>query len=200
MTNQDGKSKGFGFVSFEAAENAEAAVEELDGKEINGKKLFAGRAQKKAEREAELKRKFDLKKLERQTRYQGVNLFVKNLDDNIDDERLREEFSSFGTITSAKIMVEDGRSKGFGFVCFSAAEEATKAVTEMNGKIINSTSKPLYVALAQRKEDRKAHLAAQYMQRVAGMRVRQHMGPVNFVHLTYRDRLALGRLSTNLCC
>lgn len=64
---------------------------------------------------------------------------------------------------------EDGRSKGFGFVCFSCPNEATKAVTEMNGRII--ISKPLYVALAQRKEDRKAHLASQYMQRLSGLRI-----------------------------
>lgn len=68
-------------------------------------------------------------------------------------------------------MLEDGRSKGFGFVCFSSPEEATKAVTEMNGRIVGS--KPLYVALAQRKEDRKAHLASQYMQRMANMRMQQ---------------------------
>ena len=36
-------------------------------------------------------------------RYQGVNLYVKNLDDVIDDERLRQEFSQFGTITSARV-------------------------------------------------------------------------------------------------
>lgn len=65
-------------------------------------------------------------------------------------------------------MLEEGRSKGFGFVCFSSPEEATKAVTEMNGRIVGS--KPLYVALAQRKEERKAHLTNQYMQRITGMR------------------------------
>merc|ERR1712203_1288184 len=46
-----------------------------------------------------------------------------------------------------------------------------KAVTEMNVRII--VSKPPYVALAQRKEDRKAHLAQQYVRRVSGMRMQQ---------------------------
>lgn len=144
----------------------------VSGKEIvEGKPLYVGRAQKKAERQQELKRRFEALKMERLNRYQGVNLYVKNLDDTIDDERLRKEFSPFGTITSAKVMMEEGRSKGFGFVCFSSPEEATKAVTEMNGRIVGS--KPLYVALAQRKEDRKAHLTSQYMQRMANMRMHQ---------------------------
>jgi len=105
--------------------------------------------------------------MDRMNRYQGVNLYVKNLDDTINDEQLRKEFQPYGTITSAKVMIEEGRSKGFGFVCFSSPEEATKAVTEMNGRIVGS--KPLYVALAQRKEDRKAHLTSQYMQRMVNM-------------------------------
>ncbi|XP_040830207.1 polyadenylate-binding protein 4 isoform X5 [Ochotona curzoniae] len=168
MRDPTGKSKGFGFVSYEKHEDANKAVEEMNGKEIGGKVIFVGRAQKKVERQAELKRKFEQLKQERISRYQGVNLYIKNLDDTIDDEKLRKEFSPFGSITSAKVMLEDGRSKGFGFVCFSSPEEATKAVTEMNGRIVGS--KPLYVALAQRKEERKAHLTNQYMQRVAGMR------------------------------
>ncbi|NWX92354.1 PABP4 protein, partial [Nothoprocta pentlandii] len=168
MTDTTGKSKGFGFVSFEKHEDANKAVEEMNGKDVNGKMVFVGRAQKKVERQAELKRKFEQLKQERLSRYQGVNLYIKNLDDTIDDEKLRKEFSPFGSITSAKVMLEDGRSKGFGFVCFSSPEEATKAVTEMNGRIVGS--KPLYVALAQRKEERKAHLTNQYMQRIAGMR------------------------------
>lgn len=176
MNKDDGKSRGFGFVAFDSPEAAEAAVTALNGKELtDGKTLYVGRAQKKAERQLELKRRFEQLKIERMNRYQGVNLYVKNLDDTIDDERLRKEFTPFGTITSAKVMLEDGRSKGFGFVCFSSPEEATKAVTEMNGRIVGT--KPLYVALAQRKEDRKAHLASQYMQRMANMRMQQ-MGQI----------------------
>ncbi|XP_054653499.1 polyadenylate-binding protein 4 [Dunckerocampus dactyliophorus] len=168
MMDPTGKSRGFGFVSYEKHEDANKAVEDMNGTELNGKTVFVGRAQKKMERQAELKRKFELLKQERISRYQGVNLYIKNLDDTIDDEKLRKEFSPFGSITSAKVMLEEGRSKGFGFVCFSSPEEATKAVTEMNGRIVGS--KPLYVALAQRKEERKAHLTNQYMQRIAGMR------------------------------
>ena len=105
MASDDGKQKGFGFVSFEDHEAAAKASEELNGKEVNGKMMYVGRAQKKAERQAELKEKFERLKLERMNRYQGVNLYVKNLDDNIDDERLRMEFSQFGTITSAKVCI-----------------------------------------------------------------------------------------------
>ena len=78
-------------------------MENLNGSELNGRPFYAGRAQKKAERQAELKDKFERIRMERINRYQGVNLYVKNLDDNIDDERLRKEFSQFGTITSAKV-------------------------------------------------------------------------------------------------
>jgi len=70
---------------------------------MDGKTLFVGRAQKKIERHAELKERFDRIKTERNTRYAGVNLYVKNLDDTIDDELLKREFSQFGSITSAKV-------------------------------------------------------------------------------------------------
>merc|ERR1719460_3438124 len=127
--------------------------------------LFVGRAQKRVERERELKAKFDAAKIERIKKYQGVNLFVKNLDDALDDDQLREHFAEFGTITSARIMREpaSGTSRGFGFVCFSSPEEAAKAVTEMNNKLV--LGKPIFVALAQRKEVRRAQLEAQHAQR-----------------------------------
>jgi len=173
---EDGKSKGFGFVAFEEAAQAEEAVMALNNLEMNGKQLYVGRAQKKGERQAELKKKFDMMKMERIHRTHGVNLYIKNLDDSIDDERLRKEFSDYGNITSAKVMMDDGRSRGFGFVCFNLPDEATRAVTEMNGRIL--VSKPLYVALAQRREDRKAQLASQYMDRIAKIRMQGGVHPM----------------------
>ncbi|XP_075684163.1 polyadenylate-binding protein 1-A-like [Rhinoderma darwinii] len=164
MTDENGTSKGFGFVSYEKHEDALRAVDEMNGKHVNGKAIYVGRAQKKSERQDELRRKFEQIKQERISRSQGINLYIKNLAECIDDRRLHQAFSPYGTITSAKVMMNGRRSKGFGFVCFSTPEEATKAVTDMNGRIL--ASKPLYVALAQRKKDRQAHLAHQFMQKM----------------------------------
>jgi len=162
---EDDKSRGFGFVNFKSPEHASAAVEGLNNLEVGPEKnLYVVRAQKKDERDKELRERFEQLKIERQKKYAGVNLYVKNLSDDVEDERLKEEFAKFGAITSAHIMKDSaGKTKGFGFVCFSTPEEATKAVTDMNGRMLNQ--KPLYVALAQRKEVRRAQLEAQYAQR-----------------------------------
>ena len=158
--DDEGKSKGFGFVNFEDPESAKAAVEALHESELKGKSLYVGRAQKAAERRAALKREYDRKRKEYDQKFSGVNLYVKNLDETVTDDQLREAFAKFGTITSAKVMLDSkGVTRGFGFVCFSSPEEATKAVTEMNSQLLGS--KPLYVALAQRKQDRKQILAQQ---------------------------------------
>jgi len=173
MVDEAGKSKGFGFASYGSHEEADAAVTAINEKEIDGKVLYAGRAQKKVERIQELRMNYEKRKQDRQQKYAGVNLYVKNLDDSVNDEMLRKEFQAHGNITSAKVMSENGQSKGFGFVCFSSPEEATKAVSEMNGRIVGS--KPLYVAMAQRKEERKIHLQQQYMRSAGPSGVRQTM-------------------------
>eukprot|EP00934_Nitzschia_sp_Nitz4_P004226 Nitzschia sp. Nitz4//scaffold88_size82704//25383//27425//NITZ4_005287-RA/size82704-processed-gene-0.48-mRNA-1//1//CDS//3329559479//4216//frame0 len=164
---------GYGFVNFAEHEAAIAAVEALNGKKyktvVDGEEIeqemYVGRAQKKAERERELRAKFEAEKMDRISKFQGVNLYIKNLDDNVTDDQLRDEFSAMGTITSARVMkdMKDGRSRGFGFVCFSTPEEATRAVNEMNGKLI--ANKPIFVALAQRREVRRAQLEAQHANR-----------------------------------
>jgi len=174
---QEPESLGFGFVNFIEHDSAAAAVEGLNGRKhtfsIDGEEaerdLFVGRAQKKSEREREMRAKFEAQKMDRISKFQGVNLYVKNLDDAVTDDMLRDEFAVMGTITSARVMkdmAKDGRSRGFGFVCFSSPEEATRAVNEMNGKLI--ANKPIFVALAQRREVRRAQLEAQHANRAAG--------------------------------
>jgi polyadenylate-binding protein len=196
QADEPGKHRGFGFVNYIDHNAAWEAVEKLNDTDFHGQRLYVSRAQKRHERDEELRKQYDAQRLEKQTKYQGVNLYIKNLDDDVDDEKLREMFVPYGTITSAKVMrdthpdnegeesdeeeppaeaeSEDkeekekvlikgekkilGKSKGFGFVCFSSPDEATKAVTEMNQKMFDG--KPLYVALAQRKDVRKTQLEA----------------------------------------
>ncbi|KMT19622.1 hypothetical protein BVRB_1g012370 [Beta vulgaris subsp. vulgaris] len=163
MKDPNGKSKCFGFVNFESPDCAATAVEKLNGTIHDEKAWYVGRAQRKSEREADLKAKFEQERISRYEKLQAANLYLKNLDDSINEEKLKDLFSEFGAITSCKIMLNPhGISKGSGFVSFSTPEEATRALNEMNGKMIGK--KPLYVAIAQRKEERKARLQAQFAQ------------------------------------
>ncbi|KAJ6840297.1 polyadenylate-binding protein 8-like [Iris pallida] len=163
MREGDGKSKCFGFINFVKPEDAARAVEELNGKKFDDKEWYVGKAQKKSERESELKGRFDQSAKEVAEKYQGVNMYLKNLDDSISDDKLRELFSEFGTITSCKVMRDmNGISRGSGFVAFLSPQDVPRALGEMNGKIIGS--KPLYVVIAQRKEDRSARMQAQFSQ------------------------------------
>lgn len=162
--DEDGSFKGFAFVNYEKPEDAKAAVDKLNETEFEGKELFVGKAMKRTERNQVLSDKFEKLKLEKQKKWAGCNLYVKNLSDTIDEAALRAEFEKFGELSSVRIMMDaNNRSKGFGFVCFNESECAAKALQEMNGALIDK--KPVYVALAQRKEYRRAQLEAQYAHR-----------------------------------
>lgn len=64
-------------------------------------------------------------------------VFVGNFSFSITDEQLAEFFANVGTVVSAKVMKEGqgGRSRGFGFVEFSEAEDSQKAIKELNGQV-----------------------------------------------------------------
>ncbi len=68
----------------------------------------------------------------------GKKLYVGNLPYSEDDQSLHQNFSEFGTVTSAKVMMDrdSGRSKGFGFVEMSSDAEAQAAISGMNGKSV----------------------------------------------------------------
>ncbi|KAL5065954.1 hypothetical protein RYX36_027691, partial [Vicia faba] len=115
-------------LSCKSTDVAARAVEALNGKKIDDKEWYVGKAQKKSEREHELKQKFEQRMKAGADKYQGENLYVKNLDDSIVDDKLKEMFSSYGTITSCKVMRDpNGISRGSGFVAFSTPEEASRA-------------------------------------------------------------------------
>eukprot|EP00262_Sarcandra_glabra_P014007 TRINITY_DN3996_c1_g1_i1.p1 TRINITY_DN3996_c1_g1~~TRINITY_DN3996_c1_g1_i1.p1 ORF type:complete len:627 (+),score=105.88 TRINITY_DN3996_c1_g1_i1:119-1999(+) len=166
--DENGNSKGFGFINFDTPDDAKRAMEVLNGIQLGSKAIYVARAQKKTEREQILRRHYEEKRNEQIQKFKGANVYVKNIDDDVSDNDLRELFSQCGTITSAKLMHDDkGISKGFGFVCFSTPEEANKAVITLHGFMFHR--KPLYVAIAQRKEDRQAQLQLQYSQRITGL-------------------------------
>ena len=66
-----------------------------------------------------------------------AKVFVGNFSFSVTDEQLKEYFGTVGTVVSAKVMTEGhgGRSRGFGFVEMSSAEDAEKAIEELNGKV-----------------------------------------------------------------
>jgi len=129
--------------------------------------FFCARAQSKREREQVLKKEKDIKRRETYSQYNGRNLYVKHIDDNMSEEELKEVFGAFGNITSAKIMVdENGQRKGFGFVCFETKEQARAALDELGrNKTVRGYSKPLYVALHEPKDVRRVKYAARVTRR-----------------------------------
>jgi len=83
-----------------------------------------------------------------------MKIYVGNLPFSVDEEALRNLFSSYGEIEEATIIQDkfSGRSKGFGFVTLKDDEAAKKAVSEMNGKEIEG--RELKVSEAKPMEER----------------------------------------------
>jgi len=83
-------------------------------------------------------------------------LYVGNLSYSVRDDDLQQQFSSFGHVQSAKVMMErdTGRSKGFGFVEMSNSQEAEAAIRGMNGQ--NMGGRDLTVNIARPMESRTA--------------------------------------------
>ena len=111
------------------------------------------RAQRRDVREKERREREEQRRRERALKFQGMNIYIKNLADSVTDEVLRSAFNDFGTITSAKVMFNNqGSSRGFGFVCYSSQDEANKAIAEMQGKTL--CGKQIAVSIAQPKKIR----------------------------------------------
>ncbi|HEY1872458.1 MAG TPA: RNA-binding protein [Chitinophagaceae bacterium] len=80
-----------------------------------------------------------------------MNLYVSNLDYSIQDDGLKKMFANYGTVGSAKVILDrtTGKSRGFGFVEMPDKDEATKAISALDGSM--SDGKQIKVSEARPK-------------------------------------------------
>ncbi len=85
-----------------------------------------------------------------------MNIYVSNLSFNVQDEDLREFFTPYGEVTSAKVINDKltGRSRGFGFVEMTDNAASQKAISELDGASVDGRN--IKVMEAKPKEDRPA--------------------------------------------
>lgn len=85
-----------------------------------------------------------------------MNIYISNLAFNVQDEDLRDFFTPYGEVTSAKVITdrETGRSRGFGFVEMSDEAASKKAIAELNGATVENRS--ISVSVAKPREERSS--------------------------------------------
>ncbi|SPP73352.1 polyadenylate-binding protein [Drosophila guanche] len=143
--DEDGNSRGYGFVHFDSEEAARAAIEKVNGMLCNNQKVHVVKFIPRRDREQEKATHFK-------------NLYVKNLSEEFTEQHLREMFEPYGRITSHKLMLdEEGRSRRFGFVAFENPQSALAAVIGLHGKQLGD-NKFLYVARALSKAERQQEI------------------------------------------
>jgi len=135
-----GYSFGYGFVNYLKAEDAERAISELNGHQIQNKRLKVAPC-RRGEGADEIK---------------NANLYIANLPKSMAEDELRILFEQHGEVIRTKILVDDaGDSKGCGFILFSKTSEADAAIKGLHGQVLEGAPNPLTVKRA--KEDQKQH-------------------------------------------
>ncbi|KAG5467000.1 hypothetical protein LSCM1_01178 [Leishmania martiniquensis] len=142
--DEKGESRGYARISFEREESAVDAVKEMDGMEMDGQAIVVERYQPQ-HRDELLK--------------QYTNLYVKNLDPAVTDEKLRAFFARYGKVSSAKVRDLGGVQSevGLGYVAFEKHDDAARAVEELNGKEceISKAGSSLDVSRFRSREERQ---------------------------------------------
>ena len=132
------RSLGYAYVNFNSYNDAERALDTMNYMPIMGKACRIMWSQR-----------------DPAMRKSGAgNIFVKNLDKNIDHKALFDTFSLFGNILSCKVAVDraTGESRGYGFVQFETVEAAEEAIKKVNGMSIEGQT--VYVGPFKKREAR----------------------------------------------
>jgi polyadenylate-binding protein len=137
----------FGFCNFKTHSDAVRAIQELNGREEDGRVLDCVRFKTREERLRELQRKSEQWKQATYERFKGRNLYVRGFDENFSDEDLAQLFRRFGELESVRIQRDDTRaSRRFGFVCFKSVEDAQRCIADSALVKFQENGKQVYVA------------------------------------------------------
>lgn len=129
-----GRSKGFGFVEFATDESAQDAVERLNGQELDGRNIKVDLATQNDQNRGAKKDRFE--KRERTPAAKSEKLFIGGLSWDTTSESLNDAFAQYGEVVEARVVNDKmtGRSRGFGFVTYTNADDAEKAKDALNGQ------------------------------------------------------------------
>ncbi|KAL2933696.1 28 kDa ribonucleoprotein chloroplastic [Bienertia sinuspersici] len=132
------RSRGFGFVTMSTVEEAEKAVEMLNGYDMNGRLLTVNKAAPRGSRPERPPREFE----------PSCRVYVGNLPWDVDNARLEQVFSEHGKVLSARVVSdrETGRSRGFGFVSMASESEMNDAIAALDGQTLDGRAIRVNVA------------------------------------------------------
>ncbi|XP_059469703.1 ELAV-like protein 1 isoform X11 [Neocloeon triangulifer] len=127
-----GQSLGYGFVNYHRPEDAEKAINTLNGLRLQNKTIKVSYARPSSEA------------------IKGANLYVSGLPKNMTQQDLENLFSPYGRIITSRILCDNitGLSKGVGFIRFDQRVEAERAIQELNGTIPKGSTEPITVKFA----------------------------------------------------
>ena len=187
LTTPIGMSKGFCFVEFETKEEAEKAIQQANGQEVNGMKLKVEIAREKKERSSPKSvprhngprrgyvrrygrrhpiygrrnnRRYGRKPAQKEQKPKEpstTGIFVKNLPYATTSEQLKELFASYEVETAEVIMKKNGKSRGFGFVTVKTEAAQKKALAEMKEHEVEG--RKITVAASYIREEKKTEEA-----------------------------------------
>eukprot|EP00918_Siedleckia_nematoides_P091873 GHVU01201705.1.p1 GENE.GHVU01201705.1~~GHVU01201705.1.p1 ORF type:complete len:299 (+),score=61.94 GHVU01201705.1:680-1576(+) len=122
-TDEHGKSKGYGFVHYDEEDSARKAIEKVNGMQIGGKTIFAGKFVRNADRRSTKDEMF-------------TNIYTKNFPNQWNEETLKVFFEKYGGVSSL-VLRTDTKNRRFAFLNYDEPRSAKLAVDTLNGQWIN---------------------------------------------------------------